>query len=105
MGTKHNFKNREICVASPFFCTAIEYGLTIQICRVMNTDLPPGAPELASPVPSPCVSLCKMNRDTGFCEGCLRTIDEIVAWSGADDAFKRAVWAEIRRREQLIDFE
>jgi predicted Fe-S protein YdhL (DUF1289 family) len=71
----------------------------------MSTDLPPGAPELATPVPSPCISLCKMNRDTGICEGCFRTIDEIVAWSGADDAYKRAVWAEIRRREQLIDFE
>ncbi|WP_373889642.1 DUF1289 domain-containing protein [Massilia sp. MB5] len=71
----------------------------------MSHDLPPGAPELATPVPSPCISLCKMNRDSGFCEGCLRTIDEIVAWSQADDAFKRGVWAEIRRREQLIDFE
>jgi predicted Fe-S protein YdhL (DUF1289 family) len=46
-----------------------------------------------------------MNQDTGFCEGCLRTIDEIVAWSRADDAYKRAVWAELRRREQLIDFD
>jgi predicted Fe-S protein YdhL (DUF1289 family) len=71
----------------------------------MSTELPPGAPELATPVPSPCVSLCKMNRDTGYCEGCLRTIDEIVAWSRADDAYKRAVWAELRRREQLIDFD
>ncbi|WP_307734233.1 DUF1289 domain-containing protein [Massilia sp. erpn] len=71
----------------------------------MSHHLPPGALELATPVPSPCISLCKMNRDSGFCEGCLRTIDEIVAWSQADDAFKRGVWAEIRRREQLIDFE
>jgi predicted Fe-S protein YdhL (DUF1289 family) len=71
----------------------------------MSTELPPGAPELATPVPSPCISLCKMNQDTGFCEGCLRTIDEIVAWSRADDAYKRAVWAELRRREQLIDFD
>jgi predicted Fe-S protein YdhL (DUF1289 family) len=59
---------------------------------------------MGATVPSPCVSLCKMNRDTGFCEGCLRTIDEIVAWSSANDEFKRSVWAEIRRREELIDF-
>lgn len=65
----------------------------------------PVLPELATPVPSPCVSLCKMNRDTGFCEGCLRTIDEIVAWSGADDDYKRAVWAELRLREQRIAFD
>lgn len=60
---------------------------------------------MATPVPSPCVSLCKMNPDTGFCEGCMRTIEEIVAWSRADDAYKRAVWAELRRREQLINFD
>ena len=64
----------------------------------------PVPPELASPVPSPCVSLCKMNPDTGFCDGCLRTIDEIVAWSRADDAYKRGVWTAIREREQRIDF-
>jgi uncharacterized protein len=72
----------------------------------MNSVPPPeGTPPLASPVPSPCVSLCKMNRDTGFCEGCLRTIDEIVAWANASDDYKRAVWAELRRREQTLDFD
>ncbi|QGZ40479.1 hypothetical protein IP92_03352 [Pseudoduganella flava] len=65
----------------------------------------PVLPELASPVPSPCVSLCKMNRDTGYCEGCLRTIDEIVAWANADDDYKRAVWAQLRVREQQIAFD
>lgn len=62
-------------------------------------------PEDQSPVPSPCISLCKMSPDTGLCEGCLRTIDEIIAWSGADDAYKRGVWAAIRRREQDIEFD
>jgi predicted Fe-S protein YdhL (DUF1289 family) len=40
--------------------------------------------------------------DTGLCEGCMRTIDEIVAWGRADDDYKRSVWAEIRRREAQI---
>jgi len=62
-------------------------------------------PEHQTPVPSPCISLCKMSPDTGLCEGCLRTIDEIIAWSGADDDFKRGVWAEIRRRELDIAFD
>ena len=68
---------------------------------MMKTALP----EYATPVPSPCVSLCKMNRDTGFCEGCLRSIDEIVAWGKADDDYKRAVWAQLRLREQTIAFD
>lgn len=62
-------------------------------------------PELATPVPSPCVNLCKMDPQTGFCLGCMRTIDEIIAWSKGDDAYKRTVWAELRRRETLIDFD
>jgi predicted Fe-S protein YdhL (DUF1289 family) len=66
-----------------------------------STTLPP---EQQTPVPSPCISLCKMSPQTGLCEGCLRTIDEIVAWGGASDEFKRTVWGEIRRREADIDF-
>lgn len=66
----------------------------------MIPDSPPEAPP-----PSPCISLCKMDQDSGLCQGCLRTIDEIIRWSAADDDFKRAVWAEIRRREELIHFD
>jgi predicted Fe-S protein YdhL (DUF1289 family) len=62
------------------------------------------SPELQTPVPSPCISLCEMNKQTGLCRGCLRTIDEIVAWGSASDDVKRTVWAEIRRREADLDF-
>lgn len=70
----------------------------------MSTAFPSTAPLAGATVPSPCVSLCQMNQATGFCNGCLRTIDEIVAWSRTDDHYKQAVWLEIRRREALIDF-
>ena len=59
-------------------------------------------PEDQTPVPSPCINICRMVPDTGLCEGCMRTIDEIVAWGRADDDYKRSVWAEIRRREAQI---
>jgi predicted Fe-S protein YdhL (DUF1289 family) len=59
-------------------------------------------PEQQTPVPSPCINICRMVPDTGLCEGCMRTIDEIVAWGRADDDYKRSVWAEIRRREAQI---
>ncbi|KQV51861.1 DUF1289 domain-containing protein [Massilia sp. Root335] len=62
-------------------------------------------PERQTPVPSPCINVCKMSPVSGLCEGCLRTIDEIVAWSRADDDYKRAVWSEIRRREAHIPFD
>ena len=61
-------------------------------------------PEMQTPVPSPCISMCKMAPDTGLCEGCMRTIDEIIGWASQPDDYKRAVWAEIRRRESLIEF-
>ena len=61
--------------------------------------------ERRTPVPSPCISLCKMTEyeipNVRVCRGCLRTIEEIVDWGKADDDYKRAVWAAIRRREQL----
>jgi predicted Fe-S protein YdhL (DUF1289 family) len=63
------------------------------------------APELQTPVPSPCINVCEMVPETGLCRGCLRTIDEIVAWGSASDDDKRAVWAEIRRREAAIEWD
>jgi len=61
-------------------------------------------PELPTPVPSPCINICQMVPETGLCQGCLRTIDEICAWGTASDAAKRAIWAEIRRREGEIEW-
>ncbi|CAB3802459.1 DUF1289 domain-containing protein [Paraburkholderia fynbosensis] len=49
-------------------------------------------------VPSPCINVCRMDASTGWCEGCLRTIDEIAGWSLFDDDAKRAVWEAIKGR-------
>ena len=54
----------------------------------------------AAPVPSPCVSICHMNEATGLCEGCFRTIDEIMAWGALAENAKRGVWARIEQRAQ-----
>jgi acyl dehydratase len=53
-----------------------------------------------SEVPSPCVDICRMNPDTGWCDGCLRTIDEIAGWSSFDDDTRRAVLARVESRWQ-----
>jgi predicted Fe-S protein YdhL (DUF1289 family) len=39
-----------------------------------------------------------MDAATGWCEGCLRTIDEIAAWGTLADADKRAVWQQLEAR-------
>jgi predicted Fe-S protein YdhL (DUF1289 family) len=43
-----------------------------------------------------------MDPSTGWCEGCLRTIDEIAAWAGLADADKLVIWDRLgERREQI----
>ncbi|MFO1395872.1 MAG: DUF1289 domain-containing protein [Burkholderiales bacterium] len=49
-------------------------------------------------VPSPCISVCRMNERTGLCEGCLRTLDEIAVWGMLDDDARRDVWQAIGER-------
>ena len=55
---------------------------------------------VASEVPSPCISICRIDPESSFCEGCLRTIDEIAAWSRMSDVDKRSVWRAIELRAQ-----
>lgn len=66
----------------------------------MNTaDGAPAADD--TPVPSPCINICHMDEATGWCEGCLRTLDEIATWSGLPEAGKREVLARLPvRREE-----
>ena len=49
-------------------------------------------------VSSPCISLCRMDDETGLCEGCARTLDEICDWADADDAEKQAILRAIDLR-------
>jgi predicted Fe-S protein YdhL (DUF1289 family) len=50
-------------------------------------------------VPSPCIEVCRMSRDTGYCEGCLRSIGEIAGWSQYSDSQKRTVLARLPARK------
>jgi len=53
---------------------------------------------IASPVASPCTGVCAIDADTGWCQGCLRSLDEIAAWGALDVAGRGAVWAQLPRR-------
>lgn len=50
------------------------------------------------PMPSPCVSVCRMDDARQYCLGCLRTLEELRAWGSADDTTKRQIWLRIRER-------
>jgi len=54
-------------------------------------------------IPSPCTSVCTIDPATGWCAGCLRTIDEIAAWGGLDDRAKSAVWKVLPERRAEHD--
>ena len=56
------------------------------------------AQPVAQAVPSPCVAVCQMQVDTGWCWGCRRTLNEIAQWSNLDNFQRRAVWHTISLR-------
>jgi uncharacterized protein len=50
------------------------------------------------PLLSPCIGVCALDADTGWCEGCLRTIDEIAAWGALDEQARREIWQRLPAR-------
>jgi predicted Fe-S protein YdhL (DUF1289 family) len=54
--------------------------------------------DAAAPIPSPCISVCRIEAGSGLCEGCLRTLDEIAAWSSLDEPGRREVWRRLEQR-------
>ena len=39
-------------------------------------------------ITSPCISICKMDPDTGFCQGCARSSQEKILWKDNDTTDK-----------------
>ncbi len=50
------------------------------------------------PVPSPCISICRIEPVTGLCEGCVRTLNEIATWGSLSGLARAEVWARIEAR-------
>lgn len=48
---------------------------------------------------SPCINVCRMDARTGWCEGCLRTIAEITAWSRLSEAERAPIWEALPARQ------
>ncbi|MGH1507076.1 DUF1289 domain-containing protein [Ralstonia solanacearum] len=61
--------------------------------------------ERARPVASPCINVCRMDAARGLCVGCMRTLDEIAAWSALPDAARITIWRQLpgRARAWLED--
>jgi predicted Fe-S protein YdhL (DUF1289 family) len=55
------------------------------------------------PVPSPCISVCRMDEAKGWCMGCLRTPDELTGWRQKDESTKRIIWERVAQRARELD--
>lgn len=51
-------------------------------------------------IESPCINICRMDKASGLCEGCFRSLAEIAAWGGASDAHKRDILAAVAERRR-----
>ncbi len=52
--------------------------------------------------PSPCTLVCTIDRPSGLCLGCQRTLDEIAGWSRADVNEKHAILARVETRRAAL---
>lgn len=57
---------------------------------------------MAENIPSPCLSVCRLDVKNVYCEGCLRTIDEIRVWRASSDLEKKAIWVRLAERATAL---
>jgi hypothetical protein len=53
-------------------------------------------------VTSPCIDVCRFDRQTGFCFGCLRTLEEAYSWCEMTDDRRRQILDDVSRRRAKL---
>ena len=54
-------------------------------------------------VTSPCIKVCTLDTETGWCYGCGRSGQEIASWLKATDAERMAILAALPGRMRQLD--
>jgi predicted Fe-S protein YdhL (DUF1289 family) len=54
-------------------------------------------------IESPCIKVCRMDRELGLCLGCFRTLDEIAVWDQMRDEVRIGILATVARRREGLD--
>lgn len=67
-----------------------------------TTDRPKMPATTQQRAASPCINLCTLDEASGLCQGCLRTLDEISAWSRVSNAERLAILAAVAGRRQRL---
>ena len=55
-----------------------------------------------SDIPSPCVAVCQIDRESGYCLGCWRTIEEIAGWARFDSTERLRIVNELHDRRGAL---
>ena len=50
------------------------------------------------PISSPCVNVCSIDPDDGYCEGCRRSLDEIARWTTMAATERDRIMGELKNR-------
>jgi len=54
---------------------------------------------IRAPIETPCVNICDIDRPTGLCRGCGRSVPEIARWSALTSDERRRIMAELPGRK------
>ncbi|WP_094507053.1 DUF1289 domain-containing protein [Brucella thiophenivorans] len=54
-------------------------------------------------IESPCILVCVIDSESGFCLGCARTLDEIAGWSTMGNDERRAVMMLLAQRHERLE--
>ncbi|ALN73858.1 DUF1289 domain-containing protein [Aureimonas sp. AU20] len=59
-------------------------------------------PTLSPPATSPCIKVCVIEPASGWCLGCGRTIEEIMAWGSLNEGDRLTVMAGLPERMSAL---
>lgn len=54
---------------------------------------------------TPCISVCVIDKATGLCEGCARSVPEIARWSAMTSSERRAIMQQLPARKSAAGLE
>ena len=61
------------------------------------------SPKESDTVASPCINVCVIDECTGFCAGCLRTLDEIATWGSSSNTTRQEILHKVDVRRAVVN--
>ena len=74
----------------------------LEVLGISSAPMEYASRQLSVQQHSPCVGVCALDQQTGWCLGCGRSMDEISRWATMAPVEQRACWDDIPRRLDLL---